>query len=160
MMKVFKAIFAGIVGGLAMTGIAWLGRAAGLELNGEMMLGTMLGYQPGPETWLIGLGVHLGISAVIALLYAAGFEAIAHRAGAGPGFSFSVLHVVLAGLFMAAMPALHPMIPDPMPAPGIFLVNMGAPNVALFIVEHLVYGTIVGALYGAVLHPRRRAVIA
>jgi hypothetical protein len=158
-MKVFKALFAGVVAGLAMTGLGWLARAVGLELNAEMMLGTMLGYAPGENTWLIGLGLHLAISAVIALLYAAAFEVVAHRAGAAAGFSFSIVHVLIAGLFMALMPALHPMIPEQMPAPGAFLVNMGAPNVMLFIVEHLMYGTLVGALYGTVLHPRARPVV-
>lgn len=39
---------------------------------------------------------------------------------------------------------------------GVFLVNMGPAVVALFVIEHLIYGTIVGALYGAVLHRSAR----
>ncbi|MGH7713567.1 MAG: hypothetical protein ACREOG_19925 [Gemmatimonadaceae bacterium] len=159
-MKVFKAIFAGIVGGLAMTGLGWLAREAGLELNGEMMLGTMLGYPVGQDAWFVGLGAHLVLSALIALLYAAAFEAVAHRAGAAAGFSFSVVHLLVAGLAMVLIPAIHPMIPEQMPAPGAFLVTMGAPNVAFFIVEHLTFGVTVGAVYGTVLHPRARPAMA
>ncbi|MGQ0642568.1 MAG: hypothetical protein ACT4P6_17630 [Gemmatimonadaceae bacterium] len=159
-MKLNKAIVAGIVGGIAMTLLAWLARAAGMQLDGEMMLGTMLGNPPGAGTWLVGLGMHLMLSALIAILYAAGFEYVTHRAGAGPGFGFSLIHIVLAGLFMAMIPAVHPMVPEQMPAPGAFLVNMGAGHMALFIAEHLMYGGIVGALYGAVLHPRTRPAVA
>jgi hypothetical protein len=61
---------------------------------------------------------------------------------------------------MWMLPNIHPMIPEQMPAPGAFLVNMGAPNVALFVVEHLLFGMIVGAIYGTVLHPRARPLIA
>ncbi len=159
-MKVSKAIFAGIVGGIAMTVLAWLGRAAGLQLDGETMLGTMLGNAPGAGTWLLGFGMHLVLSTLIALVYAAGFEYATHRAGAGLGLGFSLIHIVAAGLFMAMIPALHPMVPEQMPAPGAFLVNMGPANVALFIVEHLMYGAIVGGVYGAVLHPRARPAMA
>jgi hypothetical protein len=159
-MKVFKAIFAGIVGGLFMTGIGWVARAGGLDFNAEMMLGTMLGYPVGQDAWVIGLGVHMVISIFVALLYAAGFEAVAHRAGPAAGFSFSVVHTVLAGLALIALPTIHPLITEQMPAPGAFMVNMGAPLVGVFIVEHVMFGILVGAVYGTVLHPYTREVAA
>ena len=159
-MKVSKAILAGIVGGIAMTILAWLGRSAGVQLDGEMMLGTMLGSAPGTGTWLTGFVMHVMLSALIALVYAVGFEYVTHRAGAGLGLAFSLIHIVIAGLFMAMMPALHPMIPEQMPAPGPFLVNMGPAIVSLFIIEHLMYGAIVGGLYGAVVHPRAHPAVA
>jgi hypothetical protein len=90
--KVGKAILAGIIGGLAMTALAWLARATGIDLNGEMMLGTMTGNAPGPGTWTVGLMMHLVLSALIALLYAAGFERVTRRAGAGIGLGFSLAH--------------------------------------------------------------------
>jgi hypothetical protein len=151
--KVGKAILAGIIGGLAMTALAWLARATGIDLNGEMMLGTMTGNAPGPGTWTVGLMMHLVLSALIALLYAAGFEGVTRRAGAGIGLGFSLVHIIIGGVVMGMIQAVHPMIPEQMPAPGAFLMNMGPTIVALFVVEHLMYGTIVGALYGAVLHP-------
>lgn len=159
-MKTQTAIFAGLLGGFAMTVLAWLGRAAGIELNAEMMLGTMLGNTPGATTWVLGLAMHLILSALIALLYAVGFEKVVHRAGARTGLAFSLIHIAIAGVFMGIIPALHPMIPDQMPAPGAFLINMGAPIVALFIIEHLMYGAIVGKVYGAVLHPTADTAIA
>jgi hypothetical protein len=159
-LKVGKAIIAGLVGGAAMTGLAWLVRLTGLQMNAEMMLGSMVSSSPGLTTWLIGFVVHLMISALIALPYAWGFERVAHRAGAVVGLGFAVIHVVIAGIVMAMIPAIHPMIPEQMPAPGAFMANMGGTFVALFVLEHLVYGAIVGAMYGPVQHPAGRSVAA
>jgi hypothetical protein len=152
-MKTGKAIVAGLVGGVAMTVLAWLVRLAGLQMNAEMMLGSMVSSSPGATTWLIGFVIHLMISALIALIYAWGFERVTHRAGAVVGLGFAVIHVIIAGFVMAMIPAIHPMIPESMPAPGAFMANMGATFIALFVIEHLLYGAIVGALYGPVEHP-------
>lgn len=159
-MKVGKAIIAGLVGGVAMTVLGWIVRRLGLEMNAEMMLGTMLGGMPGLTTWLIGFMMHLMISALIALAYAWGFERVTHRAGVVVGLGFAVVHVAIAGMVMALIPAMHPMIPEEMPAPGAFMANMGGTFVALFVVEHLIYGAIVGALYGPVEHFAGRPVTA
>jgi hypothetical protein len=152
-MKTGRAFVAGLVGGLAMTALAWLVRQTGLQMNAEMMLGSMVSSSPGAATWLIGFIMHMMISALIALAYAWGFENVTHRAGAAVGLGFAVIHVVIAGIVMAMIPAIHPMIPERMPAPGAFMANMGATFVALFIIEHLLYGAIVGAMYGPVQHP-------
>jgi hypothetical protein len=124
-MKAGRAVAAGVVGGVAMTTLGWLVRRLGLEMNAEMMLGTVVS-SPGLTAWLIGFGMHLMISALIALAYAWGFEHVTHRAGAAVGLGFAVIHVVIAGMVMAMIPAMHPIIPEQMPAPGPFMANMGA----------------------------------
>jgi hypothetical protein len=159
-MKTGRAIVAGLVGGLAMTVLAWLVRLTGLQMNAEMMLGSMVSSAPGLGTWLIGFMMHMVISALIALAYAWGFERVTHRAGVTVGLGFAVIHVIIAGVVMAVIPAIHPMIPERMPAPGAYLSNMGATFVALFVLEHLLYGAIVGAMYGPVEHPAGRPVVA
>ena len=53
---------------------------------------------------------------------------------------------------MAMMPAMHPLIPEQMPAPGAFMANMGLMGVIAEIMLHLIYGAIVGAMYGPVIH--------
>ena len=151
-MKVGKAITAGLVGGLVMTALGWLVRQFGLEMNAEMMLGTMMS-APGVTAWVIGFMIHLMLSALIALLYAWGFERVTHRAGVATGLGFAVIHLLIAGVVMAMIPAMHPMIPEQMPAPGAFLAGMGGTFVGLFVIEHLLYGATVGALYGPVEHP-------
>lgn len=145
-MNIGRAIIAGAAGGVAMTVLGWIVRQFGLEMNAEMMLGTMVS-SPGSTAWIIGFGIHLMLSVLIALLYGVGFERVTHRAGATVGLGFAVIHVIIAGFVMAMIPAMHPMIPEQMPAPGAFLANMGGSFVALFVFEHLLYGAIVGALY-------------
>ena len=152
-MKVGKAVSAGLAGGGAMTALAWLVRQMGIDMNAEMMLGTMVS-SPGSAAWLIGFVMHMMLSVAIAFIYAWGFERVTHRAGAVVGLGFAVIHVILAGMVMGIIPAMHPMIPEQMPAPGAFMANMGTTFVALFVIEHLMFGTIVGAMYGPVVSAR------
>ena len=100
------------------------GRAMGMPAKLEMMLGTMMGMAPGIITWIIGFMMHLIISGLIALLYALGFEYIAHRSGWAVGAAFSIIHILIAGPFIGMMPAMHPMVPEQMPAPGAFMSNI------------------------------------
>lgn len=154
-MKAGKAFGAGVLGGLVMTGgFGGAVRAFGLPLNLEHVLGT-LWLPRGLLAWFVGLAMHLVISGLIALLYAWGFERVTHRAGAGVGALFAVVHLVIGGIALAALPAIHPLIPGSMPAPGAFMSGLGFPGVLLFVIEHLVYGAIVGAIYGDVRAPAR-----
>ena len=152
-MKVGKALIAGVVGGVAMTALGWGVRQMGIDMNAEMMFGTMVS-APGTAAWLIGFAMHMMISAAIALIYAWGFEHVTHRAGAVVGVGFAVIHIIIAGMVMGMIPAIHPMIPEQMPAPGAFLAKMGATFVAFFVIEHLIYGAIVGSMYGPAVSAR------
>ena len=118
----------------------------------EMMMGTMF-MKPGTTAFIVGLMMHLVISGLIALLYALGFEKVTHRAGTGVGAGFSVIHILIGGMFMGMMPMMHPRIP-PMNAPGWFMADLGMMGVVAFIVLHAIYGAIVGGMYGPILHPR------
>ncbi|MGQ0714773.1 MAG: hypothetical protein ACT4PJ_13740 [Gemmatimonadaceae bacterium] len=153
-MNVGRAMLAGTVAGAAMTVFRWLARRFGFEMNTEMMLGTML-TTPGATAWLIGFGMHLVLSALIALGYAWGFEHLTHRAGIRAGLGLSVIHVLIAGLVTALIPAIHPRIPQLLPAPGAFMVNMGASVVALFAIERMIYGAVVGGGYASATLPAR-----
>ena len=159
-MKTGKAFFAGILGGAVMSAIMFLARLMGMEVNLEMMLGTVL-LAPGAVAWVTGLVMHLLISGLIALLYAWGFEHVSHRAGWRTGLLFSLAHIGIAGVFMGAvLPAMHRLVPEtmPMPAysmatPGYFMLNLGLLGVLAFVMLHAIYGGVVGTLYGPVLHP-------
>lgn len=153
-MKSGKAFLAGVIGGLVMTIVFAVARAMGMKANAEMMLGTMFGAVPSSGTWILGLFVHLTLSGLIALAYAVGFEYVAHRSGWLVGVGFSLAHILIAGIVMAMIPAIHPMIPEKMPAPGAFMAAMGPIYAFAFLLEHLIYGAVVGALYGPVLNPR------
>lgn len=150
-MNMKRAFLAGVVGGLVMAVIAKLG-----PVSLEMLLGTFL-LPRGVGAWVLGLVLHLAISGAIALLYGLGFERITHRAGPGIGAAFSLVHFAVAGLALAAIPALHPLVPEQMRAPGAFMSGIGFGGVLLLLIEHVVYGAIVGQLYGRVAHPREAA---
>jgi hypothetical protein len=76
-----KAFIAGVIGGAVMSILLALARAMGMPANLEVMQGTMLGLEPGATAWIVGFIMHLMISGLIALVYAAGFEYVTHRAG-------------------------------------------------------------------------------
>jgi hypothetical protein len=152
-MNVRRLLIGGITGGVAMTLLGVLVRATGVDMNAEMMLGTMFA-TPDHGAWIIGFAMHMMFSVFFAVIYAWAFEHITHRAGLVVGLGFAVVHIVIAGLAMALLPAVHPMMPEKMMAPGAFMAGMGAIGVGLFILEHLIYGGIVGATYGPAQHVR------
>lgn len=130
-----------------------LARGLGMEVHLEQTLGTLL-IAPGAAAWVVGLGMHLVVSGLIALVYAWGFEHVTHRAGWTVGLAFSLVHTLVSGVSMGALlPGLHPLVTEAMPGPGYFMLNLGALGAAAFVVLHALYGAIVGALYGPVLHP-------
>ena len=108
---------------------------------------------------IIGFIMHLSISGLIALIYAWGFEHVAHRAGWLVGVGFSLIHSIGTGLFMGLVPMMHPMMRSgAMPAPGLFMANKGMMYVVALFVLHAIYGAIVGAIYPPVVEARPIAV--
>jgi len=86
------------------------------------------------------------------LPYAVGFEYIMRRAGWAIGLGFGVIHTLIAGIGLGLMPAMHPLMPEIMPAPGAFMANLGTMGIAAFVILHLIYGAIVGTMYGHAMH--------
>ncbi len=152
-MRTGRAFWLGVIGGAAVTVILTLARMVGIPANIGMMLGTTFGLMPGSGTWLLGFVIHLVVSGLIGIVYATVFEFLLHQSGSAAGLGTAIIHAILAGLFMGIVPMMNPTIPEIMPAPGLFLSNLGGPGVVLFFVMHLIYGWIVGAWYGPVLHP-------
>lgn len=148
-MKAGRAFLAGVIGGAVMSVGLAMGRAMGMPANLEMMQGTMF-LPPGTTAFVVGLMMHLMISGLIALIYAWGFENVTHRAGWLVGVGFALIHTLIAGMVMGMMPMMHPMMPEQMPSPGYFMSNLGAMGVVAEVMLHLIYGAIVGGMYGAV----------
>lgn len=106
-MKTGKAFLAGVIGGAVMSlGLA-MARFMGMPAKLEMMMGTMF-LEPGTAAWVLGFIMHLMISGLIALIYAWGFERVTHKAGWMVGVGFSIIHIVIGGVFMAMLPMMHP----------------------------------------------------
>lgn len=155
-MKTRTAFLAGVAGGAVMSVIMWMARTLmGMEVKLELMLGTMIGLAPDTSAWMVGFVMHLMISGLIALAYAWAFERVLHRAGAAAGATVSVVHIVIAGIFFGMLPAMHPLVPETMPGPGYFMLNLGTMGFVAFVMLHLIYGAIVGAMYGPVVQSNR-----
>jgi hypothetical protein len=154
-MKIGRAFFAGVIGAVAMSAILWIARNwMGIPAHMEIMLGTMVVREAAMTAWLVGFAIHLLTGGVLALVYAWAFEHITHRAGLLVGVGFGLVHAVIAGLGNTIIPAIHPMIPERMPAPGAFMANLGVIGIIAEFALHAVYGAIVGALYGPVMRER------
>ena len=156
-----KAIFGGVIGALAITRVTAAARAAGVPINLELMLGTMLGGSAGfgfgmTVAWIVGFVIHLIAGGVFGLIYAAGFEYLTKRASMGIGLLFGAAHAFLAGMMLGLMPQLHPLMPGSMAAPGIFMANYGMVGFMLFGLVHMMFGILVAYFYAPVTRPHRR----
>jgi hypothetical protein len=153
-MKYGKAFGAGVLGAVVMTALMAMARAMGMPVNLEMVLGTMMGGAPSLASWIMGFIIHLMAGGIFALIYAVGFEYWTHCADWLVGLGFGVIHTLFSSVLLAMIPAMHPLVPEQMPAPGPFMSNLGMMGVLAFFMLHLIYGAIVGAMYGPVIHSR------
>lgn len=149
-----KAFAAGVIGAAVMTILMGLARAAGVPVNLEMMLGSMLTGGIGIATWVLGFAMHLVAGGIIAILYAMVFHAIG-RASGGIGLTIAAVHTVISGIGLIFIPAMHPMIPGLMSAPGAFMANLGIVGIFAFAALHLIYGALVGGMYASSMSTRR-----
>jgi len=146
-MRVGLAFLAGVIGGAVMIALVAIARAAGItDLNFGILWGSMITNEATAGTWVLGTVIHLVVSGLIALIYAAVFEAI-RGSNWFTGLIGGAIHAVIGGLALTALPAIHPAIPDLLREPGAFAINYGSAAAALFVVGHLIYGVIVGGLY-------------
>lgn len=145
-----RALEAGVAAGGVVAILTWLAYAMRLfPIHVAMTLGTLVVRPPGVAAWMVGLLMHLTISGLVGLVYAAVFEHLLHRAGPGAGALVSVVHAVATGLALGLLPRVHPLIPEVSAAPGAFFSNLPTGVVTVFAL-HLVYGIMVGTLYGRV----------
>jgi hypothetical protein len=117
------------------------------SLNLEMALGSFLTQELTTATWWLGLVIHMITGGVLAQFYAAGFEFLA-RSNAWIGAAFSLIHTLIAGLFMAMLGSMHPlMINGQILEPGPFTINYGMITAVAFVALHIIYGAWIGAMY-------------
>lgn len=135
---------AGVIGGVAASVLGAVLRAAGVHVDLELWLGTVL-IGPGAAAWLVGFFWHLSLSGLMAILYGRAFLALG-RSNASMGLRVAMVHLSISGVLLGSLPWLHPRIPEEVPAPGLFLAGHGFAGVAAFVAVHLAYGAVVGAL--------------
>jgi len=159
-MKLNRAIVGGVLGAGLMSVIMAMARGMGMNVNLEQMLGTMTGMMPSGTTFAIGLAVHLMMGAAFAVAYAWLFEHVAHRGHWATGALVAIPHIVVAGLMMGVIPMIHPLMPNPVPPPGVFMSALGPMGVGAMVMLHLIFGAVVGGVYGDARHPRRARPVA
>jgi hypothetical protein len=153
-MRTTRAMLAGLIGALAMSVAMFLMRLIGFHINLEALLGTMFASNGYLTTWVIGFLIHLVFGMLLGLFYGVAFEAVG-RAGALMGAGLGLANGLLAGMLMTSIPAMSPITGEPTGGePGAFLMNVHYGPV-LFLLVHVVYGSVVGIAYGrTVSQPR------
>jgi hypothetical protein len=149
-MRTSRAAIAGIAGALVMSLAMALARLLGVPVSLEAMLGSLFGVE-GTVAWMAGFALHLAMGAVVAIVYAVGFEYAVQRSGIAVGAALGVAHGLLAGLFMTAIPAMNPLVATSPLAPGPFFARIEY-GPALFLALHALFGAVVGIVYGPVMH--------
>ncbi len=146
----WPAILAGLIAGAIMEGPVYLQKALGWDVKQDIFRtwGTLL-RRHGAGAYVAGFLFHQVLAAAIALIYAGFFNAI----GAGDnlwlwGLVGGAIHYALAGVVVGMLPAIHPAIPERIPAQGAYYKNYGPLDVATFLAGHLTFGLLVGILYG------------
>jgi hypothetical protein len=144
------AFWAGIIGAAVMVLGLWIARAIGItEFNLGHFWGSMITGTTTSGSWIVGFIITLILGGLIALLYAAVFEAIG-RSSWGWGLLLGVVHLIVAGLALDWISAVHPSIPEVIRNPGYYTANFGPDSVAAFSLLHLIFGIIVGGIYNPV----------
>jgi hypothetical protein len=151
-MKLGRAIGAGIAGGIIVVAaidiVGWITGANSdlCRLGGVILTGRM-----DAVGWLAGAVAQLVIAIIAAIVYAAIFELVTRRAGPLIGLAVAVPHVIVAGLAIGFVPAWR-LIDAAIGPPGAFMEYRGPWVVVTFVLAHLVFGALVGKLYGGAQH--------
>ncbi len=146
-----SAIWAGIIATAVMTVLMYLGKAMGMPMDMPRMLGLMF-VGPDRSGAVYGLGrvVHFMMGVVFAVVYALLFDAFGIDPNWLWGAVFGAVHGVIAGMVFGMMPAMHPRMGrgEVLEAPGRFGGNYGAMVPMGVLLLHVVFGAVVGWVYG------------
>lgn len=146
-MRAGMAFWAGVIGAAVMVLGMWIARAVGATgfdfgyFWGSMFTGTATA-----GTWVFGIVITLILGGLIALIYAAAFEAIG-RSNWGLGLIGGAVHLIIGGVLIGWISMVHPAIPQAVSDPGYFTANYGSASIISFAILRLIYGTIVGGMY-------------
>lgn len=146
-MRILRAFLAGVAGGAVMSLFMAIGRHEGIDIEIENLFGALAGFPPSRARWVMGFVLHLGISGVLGLAYAAVFEISGIRAGFRLGVLISFFHVAAVGALLALVPPLRFVVPHALNSPGSFLANVDRTTMLAFVVLHAIFGAVVGQAY-------------
>jgi hypothetical protein len=147
-MNIFGAIVAGIIGTIVITVVMAMSPKMGMP---KMDIVGMLGAMFDPEgNRTLGMGMHLMMGVVFAIIYALLWNAGIGTVGLVWGAIFGAVHWLIAGAMMGGMPMMHAGIKaGTVNAPGLFMLHNG--GVMAFmggLMGHIIYGLVVALVYG------------
>ncbi len=163
------AIVAGLIGGGVMTILLYMGilmMPRQMKMNLLLLLGTMM-VPAGVMAYVAGAMIHAVMSIVFGLIHGAVFAG-ADITSAEPawGLLFGFVHWAVVGMALGMVPMMHPRIryegPRLVPQarsnphaeelldpPGFYALNYPPGTAMGFLMLHLVFGVIFGAVYAA-----------
>jgi uncharacterized membrane protein len=151
-MRIRRLIFSGIVGGIvAVAIIVVTERLAGSTIDICTIAGVLVTGRTDPAGWLVGFVVQLVIAVIAAFVYAALFEWVTRRPGSLVGLAIAIPHTIVAGLSVGFLPGDSLLARD-VPPSGAFLEYEGWWAVLAFVGAHLVFGVLIGLMYGKTRH--------
>ena len=147
------AIGAGLLGGAVMSAVLYMGIAmmpGQMKMNLFYILGSMT-FRRKFMVYMAGAMAHAVMSIEFALIHVAVFEGIEiESALAAWGLLFGFVHYLVVGMALGMMPMMHPRIKSgEIQSPGAFALGYPAGTAIGFLMLHLLYGVLVGALYTA-----------
>lgn len=147
-MSILGAIVAGIVGTIVFTVVMNMAPQMGMP---KMDIVGLLGSMFSPEgNRILGLGMHLMMGVVFALIYALLWGAGVGSVGLLWGAVFGAGHWLVAGAMMGGMGMMHAGVKaGTVEAPGIFMLHNG--GVMAFmggLIGHVIFGLVVALVYG------------
>ncbi len=154
-MKNDRALAGGLLGAIAMSVVLSILRLAGVPVSFELLLGSALGAVPSLSTWFVGFAIHLLFGCLFGVIYGWLFERVLHRARVTGGLVLGSMHAIVGGLFLGVLPLFHARIPELDAAPGPFWTAAGPIGPIALLGVHLLFGAIVGAIYGGTVPESR-----
>ncbi len=147
------AVGAGLIGGAVMVAILYMGIAimpTQMRMNLLLMLGTMM-LPAGVMAYLAGAMIHAVLSIAFGLIHVGAIAVFdIESATAAWGLLFGLVHWAVVGMALGMMPLMHRGIQrGEVEAPGFYAINLGPVTAMGFLMLHLLFGLLVGVIYGA-----------
>ncbi len=147
------AAIAGLVGGAAMATLLYIGIAimpGQMKMNQFRLLGTMM-LPDGVMAYIGGGMIHAVMSILFGLIHVAIYTAFGLESNlVAWGLLFGAVHWVIVGMALGMMPMMHAGIKKGIiAAPGAFALGYPMMTVGGFLMLHLLFGVLVGLVYGA-----------
>lgn len=147
-MNIFGAVLAGIIGTIVITMVMAMAPKMGMP---KMDMVGMLGAMFSPEgNRTLGLGIHLMMGVVFAIVYALLWSLGVGSLGLLWGAIFGIGHWLVAGAMMGGMPMMHAGIKaGTIQAPGVFMLQNGGMMAFMGgLMGHVIFGLVVALVYG------------